>query len=251
MGGSTDRTALIIGGGGGLGRAMARALAQEGLAVACADLLAEGAEETASQIAADGGRALPLEMDAADRGSVKDGFGRVAAELGGPDVLINSGMWIRYAPISSIDEETVDRMLAIGLKAVIWAIQEAEPVMAARGGGSIINMCSPVAEIGLAYSAVYAAVKGGIAALTRQAAVELGPKGIRVNAISPGPIRTPGTLAVVDEAGWKARAAKTPLGHLGEPYDVANLAVFLASERSRMVTGVTIRVDGGLTINAA
>jgi NAD(P)-dependent dehydrogenase (short-subunit alcohol dehydrogenase family) len=159
-------------------------------------------------------------------------------------------MWIRYGPISSIDEETLDGMLAIGLKGVIWAIQRAEPAMAARGGGSIINMCSPVAEIGLPFSAVYATVKGGIAALTRQAAVELAPKAIRVNAISPGPIRTPGTEAILDEEGWKARAARTPLGHLGEPHDIGSVAAFLASQRSRFITGVTLRVDGGLTVSA-
>jgi 3-oxoacyl-[acyl-carrier protein] reductase len=122
--------------------------------------------------------------------------------------------------------------------------------MLAQGAGSIVNMTSPASVHGIPNGSVYAAVKGAISALTRQCAVELGQKGIRVNAVAPGPMPTPGTMRVVDEEGWKKRLARSPLGRLSTPEGVARVVVFLASDAADCVNGDVMFVDGGRSISA-
>ncbi len=245
-----DRVALVTGAGRGIGRAIALAFAAEGATVGVIDISGEDARTVAADAYRFAGRGIPLEIDVAERTRVHAGVQRLVDDFGRIDVLVNNAMWVRYEPITEVAEETVDRMLGVGLKAMIWTMQAAAPHMAARRRGSIVNIASPAAEIGVPGAAVYCATKGGIAALTRQAATELGRQGIRVNCISPGPIPTPGANRVVDKAGWQARRERTPLGRLGTVEEIASAAVFLASDESRFVNGDTIRVDGGLTIAA-
>lgn len=245
-----DRVALVTGAGRGIGRAIALALAAEGATVGVADINGDDARAVAAEADGLAGRGVPLEIDVADRARVHACVQRLVDDFGHIDVVVNNAAWVRYEPITEVVEETVDRMLGVGLKAMIWTTQAAAPHMAARRRGTIVNIASPAAEIGVPGAAVYCAVKGGVAALTRQGATELGRQGIRVNCISPGPIPTPGANQVVDEAGWQARRERTPLGRLGTVEEIAAAAVFLASDESRFVNGDMIRVDGGLTVAA-
>lgn len=240
-----SQVALVTGGANGLGRAIALAFGREGAAVGIADVDLPGAGAVANEIAASGGQALGLEADVSRASQAREAVRLVADRFGRLDVLVNNAMWSRRDPVADVTEETLDRMLAVGLKAAFWMIQAALPIMTSAGRGSIINMASVAGETGIAVTSVYSAVKGAIIAMTRSLAIELGPAGIRVNAISPGAIPTPGSEAALDAAGWEVRRRRTPLGRVGTPEDIAAAAVFLASAESSFITGDVLRVDGG------
>jgi NAD(P)-dependent dehydrogenase (short-subunit alcohol dehydrogenase family) len=139
-------------------------------------------------------------------------------------------------------------MLDVGLKGVFWCTQAATPHLVARGGGSIINLSSVAVSFGITNACVYSSIKGAIDTFTRQQAVELAPHGIRVNALAPGPVSTPGSNSVIDAAGWEKRRSRTPLKRLAGADDVAAAAVFLASEEGRSIAGVTLKIDGAITV---
>ena len=164
------------------------------------------------------------------------------------DVVVNCAMWIRYERIEDVVEETVDGMLAVGLKSLLWTTQAALPKMRAQGGGCIVHLASPAAMHGFPTAGVYSAVKGAVAAFTRQSAVELAPDAIRVNAVVPGAVPTPGAREVVDDAGYEYRRQRTPLGRLGTPEDIAGGVAFLASGDAAFMTGQLLVLDGGITI---
>ena len=166
------------------------------------------------------------------------------------DVLVNNAMWVKYEPMAEVREDVYRRQMAIGLDAVYWGIQAVTPHMIAQGAGSIVNMTSPASVHGIPNGSVYAAIKGAVSALTRQCAVELGQQGIRVNAVAPGPMPTPGTMRVVDEEGWKKCLARSPLDRLSTPEGVARVVVFLASDAADCVNGDVVFVDGGRSISA-
>jgi NAD(P)-dependent dehydrogenase (short-subunit alcohol dehydrogenase family) len=240
-----DRVALVTGGAKGLGRAIALALAGEGAAVGILDVDADGAHRAAEEIVASGGEALAVHGDVSRAEGARDAVARVIARFHRLDVLVNNAMWSRRDAVADISEETVDRMVDVGLKGLFWMVQAALPHLRAAGRGVVINMASLAGETGFAETAVYSAVKAGIIGATRSLAAELGAAGIRVNAISPGAIPTQGSQATIDAAGWDARRRRTPLGRIGTPEDVAGVAVFLASDESAFVTGEIVRVDGG------
>lgn len=242
------RVALVTGAAQGLGRSIALAYAREGAAVGVLDIQGAGARAVAGEIAASGGQALDAVIDVSQREQTQAGVRRVLEGFGRLDVLVNNAMWMRYGPVEDLNEESLDRMLDVGLKALVWMIQAALPAMRAAGRGSIINLASITGESGFARTSGYSAVKGGVIALTRALAVELGPVGIRVNAIAPGAIPTSMSAAVVDEAGWEVRRQRTPLGRIGTPEDVAAAAVFLASDESAFITGEVLHVDGGFAM---
>ena len=164
--------------------------------------------------------------------------------------MVNNAMWVKYEPMTEVTEDHYRRQMAIGLDAVYWGIQAVTPHMIAQGSGSIVNMTSPASVHGIPNGSVYAAIKGAISALTRQCAVELGQQGIRVNAVAPGPMPTPGTMRVVDEEGWQKRLARSPLGRLSTPEGVARLVVFLASDAADCINGDVAFADGGRSISA-
>ncbi len=139
-------------------------------------------------------------------------------------------------------------MLDVGVKGVYWCFQAATPHLIARGGGTVINLSSVAVSMAIKNAGVYSSIKGAIDALTRQQADELGPHGIRVNALAPGPVPTPGASAVIDEAGWATRAAKSMLGTLPSAEEIGEAAVFLASDAARNITGVTLKIDSGITV---
>jgi NAD(P)-dependent dehydrogenase (short-subunit alcohol dehydrogenase family) len=222
------RTAVVTGAGRGIGAAVAARLTADGLQV----------------VGIDREPGTDLTLDVTDRAAVLQALGALERL----DVIVNCAMWIRYEPIEEVEEDTVDGMLAVGLKACLWTTQAALPPMRAQGGGVIVHMASPAALHGFPTAGVYSAVKGAVASFTRQSAVELAPAGIRVNALVPGAIPTPGARAVVDDAGYDLRRARTPLGRLGTPEDIAGAVSFLASDDASFMTGQLLVVDGGITV---
>ena len=246
----TGKVALVTGAGGVIGAGIASTLAARGGHVACVDIDIEAARRTAATVQEEGGAATSYGADSSDRGSVQALISKVADDLGGLDVLVNNAMWIRYQPLSEVDEETLDRMLGIGVKAVLWTIQSSLPLMRRAGKGSIVNIASLAALRGTANSSVYGAVKGGVVALTQHLAVELGPDRIRVNAVAPGLVPTPGALARLGPEGYQKRLDATPLGRFGIPSDIAEATAFLASDSSAFMTGQTMVLDGGRSSRA-
>jgi NAD(P)-dependent dehydrogenase (short-subunit alcohol dehydrogenase family) len=222
------RVAVVTGAGRGIGAAIAARLAADGMRVVAADR-APGTE---------------LTLDVTDRDAVLEALGALERI----DVVVNCAMWIRYERIEDVVEETVDGMLAVGLKSLLWTTQAALPTMRAQGGGCIVHMASPAALHGFPTAGVYSAVKGAVAAFTRQSAVELAPDGIRVNAVVPGAVPTPGAREIVDDAGYEYRRQRTPLGRLGTPEDIAGGVAFLASGDAGFMTGQLLVLDGGITI---
>jgi 3-oxoacyl-[acyl-carrier protein] reductase len=183
----------------------------------------------------------------AERATLADAVAALASACGRLDVLVSNAIWVRYGPIDAITPEMLKRMTSTGFDSVVWGIQCAAPVMARSGGGSIINIASAAAFVGVPQAMVYAGVKAGVLGLTRAAAVELGPQRVRVNAICPGTIQTEGVRINLDAQAAAKRLARTPLGRLGEVEDVAAAALFLASDESRWMTGDAVLVDGGAT----
>jgi NAD(P)-dependent dehydrogenase (short-subunit alcohol dehydrogenase family) len=223
-----SRVAVVTGAARGIGAAIAERLAADGLRVVGVDR-APGTEIT---------------LDVGDRSAVLEALGALERI----DVVVNCAMWIRYAPIEDVDEETADGMLAVGLKSCFWTTQAALPKMRAQGGGVIVHMASPAALHGFPTAGVYSAIKGAVASFTRQSAVELAPHNIRVNAVVPGAVPTPGAREVVDDAGYEYRRQRTPLGRLGTPEDIAGGVSFLATEDASFMTGQLLVLDGGITV---
>lgn len=241
------RVALVTGGGRGIGRAICEAFAAEGAAVGVLDLKAEISAEAADAITATGGQAVPIVGNVANRADLFAAAETLARAFGPVTVLVNNAMWNRYGSLLEQDETTIGRMIDVGFKGVIWGYQAVVPQMRDAGGGSIVNIASPAALIAMRHGIMYSAVKAAVQASTRSAAAEFGPMNIRVNAIAPGSTRTDGANLVVDEAGWERRRRKVPLGRLGEPKDIANAALFLASDESSWVSGDMMLVDGAMT----
>jgi 3-oxoacyl-[acyl-carrier protein] reductase len=176
-------------------------------------------------------------------------FESVERDFGAPvGVLVNNAVWARFEPLEAVTEESATRTFDVGLKALIWTLQAAAPQMKRRGSGAIVNLSSTSAVQALTDSIAYAAMKAGVLGLTRAAAVELSPHRIRVNAILPGMVGTPASVAQFDDATATARRAAMPLGRFGEPEEIASVAAFLASDDSRYVQGAQVVADGGWTI---
>ncbi len=246
------RVAIVTGAAMGIGRACAVALARAGAAVVVADVDADAGTATARQIAAEG-KAIFTRTDVS-RMADMEAMARTAVEaFGGIDILVNNAARAIGGVVDEIDEATWDTVISTNLTSVWRGMRVCLPVMRARGKGSVVNISSVQALAGFRGWAAYAAAKGGINSLTQQAAIDLAPHQIRVNAVAPGTIMTPlneRIFATVDDPQelidrWNKAH---PIGRFGQPEEVAELVLFLASDRSSFITGDIIRVDGGLVV---
>ncbi len=242
---------LVTGGGRGIGRGTAEVLAASGAVVGVADIDPDTSQAAAEAIRAAGGDAHAYAGDISQRSVFMEVADAFAVAAGRIDGVVNSAMWIHYEPVEEIRDETFDKMLAVGLKAPVWGTQAVLKHMDPARGGALVNFSSPAADQGYPNTSVYAAVKGALSTITRSLAVELGPRGVRVNAVTPGPVPTPGARAIVDEAGYELRRRKTPLGRLGTEEDIANAIAFLFSQEASFITGAILHVDGGCSLTAS
>ncbi len=245
-----DRVVAITGAGSGIGRAAAMAFAGLGARVALVDIDSTGLAETEAGLTGTDHLAVPC--DVSDVGSIADAFGRIAERFDRLDVLVNNAGINPPAPGSlEIDEALYDRIMDVNAKGIFFCAQAAVKVMG-TGGGAIVNLASVSGMVGWGGTSVYSASKGAVIALTKFLAIEFAPRGIRVNAICPGSIRTPMVESNLrrlpdPEQAWEETAEIHPLGRVGTPQEVADAIVFLASPRSSFVTGTCLVVDGGLT----
>lgn len=247
-----SRTVIISGAGIGIGKATAGAFAREGYRVIVTDVLVEEGRAVAGAINEGGGMAQFHEMDVADTAAV-DAVIAATERQHGPlsCVVCNAGI-AKKLPLATLSDEEWETTLDVDLKGMMRMIRAAAPAMREAKTGSIICLASIVGtQLGWDEHVPYSAAKGGVAGLVRGVAIELARDGIRANAIAPGLIRTAQTLDPVHSVGDEGLAAftpKVPLGRIGDPSDIADVAVFLASDQARYITGQTITVDGGLMV---
>jgi len=246
----TGQVILISGAGGGLGRSAARHLARCGAIVGVNDIDAARCAETVATIAEAGGQAHALPADLSSR----DTFLQVAATLAGVagriDAVVNNAMIIHYEKIEDVREEMLERMVGIGLKAAVWGTQALLAHFDPARGGALVNYASPVAYRGYPTTAIYSAIKGSLVSLTRTLAAELGPRGVRVNAIAPASVPTPGATKLVDPAEYERRARTIPLRRNGRLEDNDHALAFLLSGEASFITGAVLHVDGGVAAAA-
>lgn len=248
------KVALVTGAGSGIGRASAQLFGSEGAAVAVVDLREDAAQETAGKISADGGRAVAIGADVTDADAIAAAVTRTAGELGRLDVVYNNAGIGSTGSVADAAEDDWDRCVAINAKGTFLTSRASVPHLEASGGGAIVNQGSVAALVGVANFAAYCAAKGAVVALTRSMAIDLAPRGIRVNVICPGTVFTPLMEPMLTARGGGDMAkglamtvAKYPIGRLGTPEEIARLALFLASDDAAFITGSTFTADGGMT----
>jgi len=246
-----DKVALVTGAGNGIGRETALLFAQEGAAVVAVDLDEAAAAEVAATIVGRSGRAIAVAADVSSAAACERMVAVAEGEFGRLDVLFNNAgiMMSADGDAVSTEEETWDKTMAVNAKGVFLGCKYGIPAMLRSGGGSIINTASFVALVGAATPQLaYTASKGAVLALTRELAVVHARQGIRVNALCPGPLRTELLMSFLDtEEKRRRRLVHVPMGRFGEAREMAEAALYLASEESSYVTGTEFLVDGGLT----
>jgi 2-hydroxycyclohexanecarboxyl-CoA dehydrogenase len=248
----TQKVALVTGAGAGIGAAVSRRLARDGMAIGVLDLDLKSAESVAADIRANGGKALALGASVADRVQVNAAAAKLRDSLGAITVLVNNAGITGFVPFEDITDEQWDKMMEINLKGTFIVTQVVLPDMKAAHWGRIINISSSSAQTGSINMAHYSASKGAIVTLTRSLAQELGPHGITVNNVPPGSV-----MHTLMSEGNKDRfqfpveqLLKTlPVRRLGEPEDIANACAWLANEATSYVTGQTIGVNGGRVVS--
>jgi len=243
----SNRVALVTGGGGGIGKAVALRFAREGARVVVIDIVAEAAQAVADEIAAAGGAALAVTCDVTQRDQVEALVRQVLDAYGQIDILCNNAGITRDARLVKMTEDEFDSVVDVNLKGVFNLTQAVAPHMIERGYGRVISTSSIVGLYGNFGQTNYVATKAGVVGMTRVWARELGPKGITANAIAPGFIATD-MIKTVPQKVLDDFAARTPVRRLGTPEDIANAYLFLASEESSFVNGIVLSVDGGLVL---
>ena len=249
-----DKVTIITGAGGGMGRVAASMFAKEGAMVVVAEYGEAAGHETVDLVRAEGGEATFVKVDVSNEADARAMVDHAVATYGRLDGLYNNAGVMPEADHSVTDTavDVWDQVMAINVRGVFLGCKYAIPAMEAAGGGSIINIASFVALVGCSVPQdAYTASKGAVLSLTRSLAVQFGPKGIRSNAICPGPVETPLLMdwLVKDEAAKQLRLARNPTGRFGKPEEIVSMAVYLASDESRWTNGASLVVDGGITVN--
>ncbi|PUE48246.1 oxidoreductase [Limnohabitans sp. 2KL-1] len=241
------QVALVTGAGNGIGKETARQLAARGAIVGVNDLKAELVLPVVEAIRAAGGQAFAVVQNIASREGITAAVQLARDQHGRFDILVNNAAWVRYQALPDIQPETMDRMLDVGFKSVVWGMQAAAAVMDPERGGAIVNVASTAALRSTLNAVVYSGIKAGILGVTRAAAAELGARKIRVNAVCPSAVPTEGTQRNRNAERDAQRVARTPLGRLGTIEDIAKGICFLASDQASFMTAQALVVDGGVT----
>jgi NAD(P)-dependent dehydrogenase (short-subunit alcohol dehydrogenase family) len=251
MGRLDGKVALITGGASGMGMVASQLFASEGARVVLTDVADDAGEQVAEKIRADGGEATYVHSDVSSEADAEAMVEAAVATYGGLTILYNNAgvMLAEDGSVDSTDGSIWDTTLAINVKGVAYGCKYGIPAMIASGGGSVINVASFVAWMGAATSqTAYTASKGAVLAMTREIAVEYARKGVRCNALCPGPIDTPLLAELLsDPARRQRRFVHIPIGRLGRAEELAKAALFLASDDSSYMTGTSLIVDGGIT----
>ena len=251
-----DKVALITGSGSeeGIGRASALTFAREGAKVVCVDIQQESTEKTAGLVRAQGGTAIAVQADVTDPRAVSRMIKAAVDNFGRLDILWNhAGIGGMRGTILDIGEDDYDKLFRTNVKSVFLGCKEAIPVMKSNGGGVILNTASIFGLVARTGNAIYPATKGAVVQLTRCLALDHAEDGIRVNCVCPGSINTMNSRRLREESGdpdgWFRRSiANTPLGRLGVPEDIANVAALLCSDEASFITGAAVVADGGWTV---
>jgi len=248
------KVAIITGGASGMGRVASAMFAKEGARVVLADVSEEAAESAAAEVRAAGGDATAVAADVSREDDARRMVDHAVATYGRVDCLYNNAGIMPAADHSVIDTDvdTWDKVMAVNVRGVFLGCKYAIPRMVDQGSGSIINIASFVAILGCSVPQdAYTASKGAVLSLTRSLAVQFAPRGVRTNAISPGPIETPLLLdwLVKDEEAKRIRLARNPTRRFGKPEEIVHVAIYLASDESRWTNGANLVIDGGITVN--
>jgi 2-hydroxycyclohexanecarboxyl-CoA dehydrogenase len=243
------KTAVVTGGGSGIGRAVAQRLARDEAAIAIWDLNELGAAETAALITAAGGNAVALRVDAADAAAIKGAADKTRAALGPITIIVNNAGITGSVPFLELPVDAWDRMIAVNLKGPFLCTREVLPDMLTAGWGRIINITSSSIQTGATNMSHYVASKGGLMGMTKALAMEFAAKNITVNMVPPGFIDTPMLRGA--PVNVEAFAASMPMKRPGKPEDIAAACAYLASEEAGYVTGQTISVNGGRYLGSA
>jgi NAD(P)-dependent dehydrogenase (short-subunit alcohol dehydrogenase family) len=247
--GLRGKRALVIGGGQGIGRACTLAFAEAGARVACLDVAIDRARAVAAEVAASGGESVAIHADVRHRDQVESAVRTTADRFGGVDIAVDIIGEARWGRVLQLSDAEWDESFALVLRHVFFVAQAAGQQMLAQGsGGAIVSVASVSGLSAAPLHGAYGAAKAGLIALTKTLAVELAASGIRVNTVAPGAIATPRALAMTTPERRAESARAIPMGRWGEPEEIAKAVAFLASDLASYMTGQTLVVDGGVTV---
>ncbi len=251
MGELDEKTAIVTGGASGIGKAISRVFAEEGAQVAILDVDREAAEETVRTLEADGGTVSFFECDVADAGQVPATVDAVVSEFGGLEVLINNAGIAHVGTVEETTEEDLDRLYEVNVKGVYNCLRASVPEMK-EDGGSIVNIASVVSRMGIPNRFAYSMTKGAVLTMTYSVARDYVDEGIRCNAVSPARIHTPFVDGFLEEnypdqveEKFEELSQTQPIGRMGDPDEVAQLCLYLCSEKADFITGSNVPIDGG------